>query len=59
MKNKFYNQPTKNRGSPNSSVRKLTKIFMIIIQKDGFRDRQRRNLIKGIYLKLRKLYRLY
>lgn len=28
-------------------------------QKDGFRDRQRKNLIKGIYLKLRKLYRLY
>ena len=59
MRNKLNYQPTKNRGSPNSSVRKLTKIFMIIVQKDGFRDRQRRNLIKGIYLKLRKLYRLY
>lgn len=32
---------------------------MIVVQKDGFRDCQRKNLIKGIYLKLRKLCRLY
>ena len=49
---------TKNRGSPNSSVQ-INFNFMIIVQKYGFRDGQRKNLIKGIYLKLRKLYRLY
>lgn len=50
---------TKNRGSPNSSVQINFKEMYKRFQKDGFRDRQRRNLIKGIYLKLRKLYRLY
>lgn len=34
MRNKLNYQPIKNRGSPNSSVRKLTKLFMIIVQKD-------------------------
>lgn len=59
MKNQLNNQQIKNRGSPNSSVQINFKEMYKRFQKDGFRDRQRKNLIKGIYLKLRKLCRLY
>ncbi len=53
---KFKNNQTKNRGSPNSSV--TNKILNYIMNNKIFLQ-QKRNLIKGIYIRLMKLYRLY
>lgn len=58
MKKRLKYIQTKNRGSPNSSVRKLTEIFMIHLKK-GILYQMKMNLIKGLYRKLNNHFSFY